>query len=443
MEPPISFRITHKFDSIVMTEAEFNQLLQVASWSSPPWFPFPGRTAWYTFDELPSRNAAAREVFPAAKLKGVGIWNPQQSEEYSGVHGGEYCDQPCRPTLQEYIYTSQLVHVGFDCEGHFCQVKSEITPFGGIRHSRALREYSNALLLCNSGVPCITPFMVIEYQDKYIFHGERLGAAISLSPESSPYRLHPLHLGEANCGSTQRMYYQAVRASLGIAGDPNDEQTRLRVIGSVSRQIGKLLHDFASVGLYRHSGGWDNLQFSLRHRQVFLTDLDSSRSLQDLDVKVRPLQVLRDLASALHKLLNKLYYPTVLENYTVANLVRHDPLFEMILGYFPSASESDVRRITGALWRYFVPHFCLLRRHREPIMHSWTSEQRKSYKMEEDFFYVLAIVALYPLYLLSDLNHIYPANLTVHDIEHRAYEYLGERYEYLQFILNSTPWAAR
>jgi hypothetical protein len=430
----ISCVVTHHFNDVQISGDEFVRLLKIVTWQEIPWFPMPGRTAWYVFGSQPLLGSTPEFKLKAAKLKGIGLWNPKNFH-YSGIHGGEHLDDPVPPTTIDYEYTSLLPHVGFTDEGEFTIVYSEPTPYGGMRHSRAVREYNNAHRLLERGIPAIVPFLVIEYQDGYKFRGEALGAVISLSPEPSPNRMHPLHFGEDGLGLDDREYYSRVRESLGISGDPTNETTRLATIKVLARQVGKLNHDFSAAGLYRHSGGWDNLHYCIEQRKVFLTDLDSSRDINERPENVRPLYILRDLASALHKLINKLYYPTVLETYTFSNLLWYDPLYEMIAGYFPNALGQDVQRVSRSLWSYFFPHFFLLKRYRQPLLTDWSSERRKSYKMEEDLFYILAITSLYPLYCNSDLALLYPSYLSHEQLMKKAESYLCERFEHLSYLL--------
>ncbi len=82
MHPEIDLTVTHRFSSIRIADAEYKELLNIASWSTRPWFPAPGRTAWYRFKSVPCLVDAHGRYFPAAKLKGVGVWNPPQHRCY-------------------------------------------------------------------------------------------------------------------------------------------------------------------------------------------------------------------------------------------------------------------------------------------------------------------------------------------------------------------------
>jgi hypothetical protein len=55
--------------------------------------------------------------------------------------------------------------------------------------------------------------------------------------------------------------------------------------------------------------------------------------------------------------------------------------------------------------------------------------------MDHDLFYILAITALYPFFQKSALSKQYPFDLSQADLMAKAERYLGERYEYLEYLL--------
>src|SRR4051812_34387326 len=69
--------ITDVYPEAEIDRAEFAKLIDLASWRRPPHFPAPGRTAWYELSRpvlYPQRPGVG---FLAAKIKGVGLWNPE------------------------------------------------------------------------------------------------------------------------------------------------------------------------------------------------------------------------------------------------------------------------------------------------------------------------------------------------------------------------------
>ena len=55
--------------------------------------------------------------------------------------------------------------------------------------------------------------------------------------------------------------------------------------------------------------------------------------------------------------------------------------------------------------------------------------------MDHDLFYILVISVLYPLFQQSKLAEQYPSELSLDDLMGKAERYLGERYEYLEYLM--------
>jgi len=472
---PIKLEITHLFDQVEIPEDEMESLLGVASWQSEPQFPYPGRSAWHVFKKPVYLKNDKEKIFRAAKLKGVGVWNPENFHLYSGVHGMAYCYKPIQPTTEDYKFTSSIAHFGFTDEGFFEAVYSEPAPYGGILHRRAVQEYENSLRMLAHGVPAQVSLLVARLPASYKFMDEDMGIVISLSEEIEPFRLHLIHFGDHELFEQELKYYTRLQKSIGLPENIQDENIRLQTINALSGQIGKLLHDFSAAGLYRHSGGWEDLSFCLKNKRVFLADLDSNRCMAELTACTRPLQILRDLSSSIHKLLNMFYYPTVLDKYTFSNLVASDPVSEMLSAYFPASNAGKIKKVAARFWDYFAPHFFLMQRwvhgncqgevvdegvvrakpaqhpnifpsitripngpqrYRNRVLGEREPEIRKSYKMDDEIFFTLSMLNLFPLYSESDLYSFFPTDCTLGDLEERAQAFLGEKYHYVSYLLS-------
>ena len=240
--------------------------------------------------------------------------------------------------------------------------------------------------------------------------------------------------GEKNPGADE--YYDRIRDSLGIEGDPTSEITRLETISILARKIGKSMSDFTLAGLYRYSPEWSNFEYDFERQEVLFTDLDSTRHMKDISEEFRTLQALRELGSVVYRTIAKFGTPLVLETYTLTNLLKYDPLFELISGYFPQAAEEQVKQITTRLWDCFIPYLFLLKKYKQEIENDWSAERRRSYKMDHDLFYILAMTSLYPLFRESAIFRMYPSSLTEEDLMKKAEVYLGERYEYFLYLLD-------
>lgn len=424
--------LTHRFDGVDISEREFDRLLEAATWKRPPEFVRRGRVARRDLDPPATVRADPAHVLRVAKLKGVGVYDPASLGQYRDRILESFSDLPRPPTtipLQTFV---SYPHVGFTDGGDYTIAYGAVAPIGGIVHGRAVREYESAARLLRHSVPTIVPLAVIEYPDLR-FLDQPMGAVITLSTEPAPYRLSEVqYLAAVQPGADPAAdsYYEAVCRSLGVDGDPRTEEVRLRVICLLGRRIGRLVHDFSAAGLYRYSSEWSNFEYSFERDEVFLTDLDSVLELGHLGHELQTLQVLRDLGTLAYRLVSKFGTPTALGRYTIGNLLAADPLAETLAGYFPHACPGELAPISRRLWAAFVPHLALLNKHRKEVRDGWSSERRRSYKMDHDLFYVLAITSLFPLFRRSGLFLRYPSRLTVDDLLQKAERYLGDRFDY-------------
>jgi len=436
MAKNIKFKITHQFENIDISNQDYAQLLATLGWEAIPPFKQPGRTAWYVLEEDAHVND---QPLKAAKMKGVGFWNPRPiGKIYSGVLANLNSEEPTPPTQDTLESMLTFPHIGFNKEGKYMIAYSAPAPIGGILHERAILEYTSAKILLEHGVPTMIPFMVIDYGEDYQFNGKPMGAVINLSPETDTVRLSCIQYGDAvHRGKNKDVdaYFDRIRASLDLSGDPTEETTRLQTINLLARKVGKLVHDFSAAGLYRYSSEWSNFEYNFSTKEVFLTDLDSTLQLKDVSTALQPLQVLRDLGTAVYRLVVKFGYPTILNDYTLSNVLNFDPLSELLVGYFPEAPYAEIEAISQKLWNCFIPHWMLLKKHEASITTDWSRPRRQTYKMDHDLFYILTITLVFPLFKKSDLSDLYPTDLTREDMLQKAKDYLGDRYEYFQYQL--------
>lgn len=430
----IKFTITHQFDDVSISKKEFTRLLKQVSWKEAPSFLQPGRTAWCLFEDMPNLKDGTGCVLSAAKLKGVGIWNPQTVESYSGVHANTYINTPIKPNVEEYKYTATTPHLGFDEKGQFTIVYSDPSPYGGMTHERAIREFNNALTLYKKGIHSTIPFVVVEYEEKYTFQEKRMGAVISLSPVKFPYRVHNIIFSE-HLEPEEAKYWDQIRLLMEVGGSLRNEITRLKMLKTIGSSFGRTLRGFAEAGLYRHSGGLDNIFFCTQCQRVVLTDLDSSRSLDELPPNIQALQVLRDITSVLYKFLYRLGHPLAINQYTLNNLIKYNPLTDIIIGYFPEVTETTVQQISERLLAYFAPHFFILKKYQKSILQNQYSEMPK-YHIDRNLFYVLSIISLSPLLVSSNLISQDTYEHDLKQLMENAKCFLGEQYEYLIYLLS-------
>lgn len=437
MSQSIEYTLTERYDGVDISDAEFERLIAVCTWKTQPEFLRRGRVARHLLQESATLKQGGGQALGVAKLKGVGVYDPASLGKYRDRILGEFSDEPMPPTTNPLDSFATYPHFGINSEGEYTLVYGAVAPIGGIVYNRALLEYKNSKVLLEHNVPTITPLAVLEYTGME-FKGQAMGAVVTLSSEADPHRLAEVqYLGSVQKDSNPEgyAYYRRVCESLGIEGDPDDERVRLQAINLLSRQIGKIMRDFSLAGLYRYSPEWSNFDYSFQRQEVFLTDLDSVLTLSDLSAENQRLQILRDMGSLVYRLVAKFGTPSALAHYQLKHLLDFDPLAETLLGYFPEVAEAEVRTASRKLWNAFIPHLFLLKKHSAAIQSDWSSERRRSYKMDHDLFYILTISTLYPLFQQSQLSKRYPSNLTEDDLLQMAQRYLGERYEYLEYLL--------
>jgi hypothetical protein len=449
MRQKLNYTVTHFYDGLTISEREVRRLLDIASWNGAvPNFTRRGRGSWESLNEDVTLKATPSLHFHAVKMKGIGLWNPTlpgDSAYSNKLHDGTG-DEPVPPLTDVLEYLVTYPHFGIGHDGEYKYAYSSRSPIGGIVHERAHREFWSAQRLIEHGVPCIAPLAVVEYDESLRFDGEPMGAVITLSPGSAPYRISEVMFGAGvNRGADSKFdaHYDAMREALGIPGDPDDETVRLKVICALAREAGKLLHDFSMANLYRYSGDWGNFVYSTEGKQLFLIDLDSVQDIANLPDAVKPMQVWRDIVSAIYRMLAKFGYPTALDKYTLNNLLAYDPMAALMSGYFTEIPEAEIRAASRRLWAAFVPHLFLLKKHKDAIRDEWTGDQRKSYKMDHDLFYILALTILRPFFERSPVGRKFPSAITEAEMWAKAKRFLGYRYEYFTYLMGETVQPAR
>lgn len=433
----MKFSITHQYDAVSIENDEYLHILDLLSWKETPIFIEPGRTAWHRFSSpLIIKNYTQCKVW-AAKLKGVGLWNPLAASSYSGVHSVTFNEKPIGPETREYEYTARTSHIGFANDGAFRITYGEPAPFGGILHERAVNEYNNALTLLNKGVHATIPLLAVQYEDRFLFHGKPMGAVVSLAQVTYPSRLHGLLFYDEQ--QNRYDYYQLLISELGISGEFAHAEVRLRALKEIGRKLGEAIRGFSEAGLYRYSGGLDNFLFCTQCKKVCLTDLDSSRPLRELPDNVKPLQVLRDLISILYKFLHRLGHPQIVNQYTLDAVLHNDVLAQVIEGYFPEVKEkhqATLQKASNTLWKMYIPHFFLLKRNSQELARQ-PNIAYNQYQIDRDLFFALALHMLLPIYQASMLNAVYPSNFNEGELIKRIKIFLQDRYEYFEHLLAS------
>jgi len=390
------------------------------SWKSTPHFFIPGRTAWEILDK-PIKIAGDDLEYKALRCKGIGVWNPKKGFRIPELHRLKTYEIPSPPTCELYNPGIARKHFGFSKNGDFKFITSSPSPFGGIGHDRALQEYTNALYLYNHGVSVTPPMLVAEYSDLF-FKKKSMGVVVTLSRTTIPFRLNKI-LGQLDkYNPNYHIYYQNLIDNLEISRSLDPALQRIEILNILMTKIGDELRKFSSCGVYRHSGGLDNFFYCFKSKKVIFTDLDSSRLLNELPKVVQPLEILRDLISVMHKFLHVLTFQIEKSLYKIHDFKESDPLYSLMLGYFGSNFDTDVKVVSPILWKYFSA----------TSLDTW---RRQNFSEEKDVFYIFCLIALMPIYKKSKLNKKYESHWNQDDLLKKAQILSKERYKMLEILL--------
>ena len=438
LELPLGYTITHRFDGLDISSEVFEELIALASWAKTPTFYKRGRMAMHTLDVPVSPLTRPDIRLRAVKMKGVGAYNPPTAgSRFRDKLLDDFSEEPIPPTTKPLTSFVTYPHFGIDAQGEYMFAYGALAPVGGILYNRALLEYRNAKILLEHDVPCIAPLAVLQYDEALTFEGKAMGAVLSLMPEPTTHRVSEIQFGAAvhyGTNASADAYYDRVRAALEIEGDPANERTRLATLCTLARDIGKITREFALAGLFRYSPELSNYEFDFDRALPVLTDLDSTLELSSLSPPLRTLQALRDLASVTYRVMAKFYTPPVLGAYSFDCLLEFDPLCALLSGYFPKLSEDALRKVTATFWSAWAPYFFLVNKYRGEIQSEWDGERRRSYKLDHDLFYILAMTKLFPLFQESEVFERYPSGLSVDALHGMAERFLGERYAYFTHL---------
>ncbi len=414
----MKFNITHWHQETKITEHQEREIYDLLSWKTTPCFITPGRTAWHNLKERITLNGIP---YSALKLKGIGVWNPDHLRKSSRMQKEKTYNQPHPPTNIKYESGRQVKHFGFSKNGDYLNITSKVTPFGGIEHHRAVQEYEIALHLHNNQVSVTPPLLVIEYPDSF-FGENTMGAVVSLVEESIPYRLDRIFQGNQEDVNYWK-FYKNLLDDLMIFPNKTLEAQKAKTLQKVMEKIGSELFKFSFCGAFRHSGGLDNFYYCFRTHQVVFTDLDSSLFLTRINEKNRPLEILRDLISVMHKFLHHL---SALVNKSSSDVIRelrkNDPVYALLRAYFRDVSFIELQYLSDILWDYFE----------DTPPHIWRSYHLTG---EKDMFYIFCLIILLPLYSKTDLQKKYPNSWKKMDLICKSKKSLGERYGELDFLL--------
>ena len=99
---------------------------------------------WHILEEPATLVDNPSYELRAAKLKGVGAWNPPDTSRYRDPLLDSFTEIPIPPTTKPLESFATYPHFGFNQQGEYTFVYSDPAPVGGLLHDRALLEYRSA-----------------------------------------------------------------------------------------------------------------------------------------------------------------------------------------------------------------------------------------------------------------------------------------------------------
>lgn len=386
---------------------------KIVSWQIRPEFDRMGRSAILRLDSgVPIPTPTGTVTVRSIKIKGVGLQDhlgqvrPPQTQPYYRIHP----------------------HLGFGPDGRFIHVLSDPSPLGGITLDKAANEYGISLGLANSGCPSQIPLRLYEYDEPHLvffhqgFPAVRLGVIAAALPEYAPVRADTaLSLQTLDPDRTSIVLQWA--ADLGVEAG---EYQEVDLAARICRLYGKTLRKFHQAGYYRYSGQPDNYAYSPQLGAVYLLDLDTSRRLGECPEVVKPLQLMRDVASALYGVTAYMLRRAHIARYGPGLVAGRAVFFSLLKGYYDELDEALLRRQAGHISDYYCQIYDLAEaRHREtaaPALEEtedfqvYRRQTISQYWVNRDEVLSFFMAALWDLYQASALSIAIPQRISSGDM---------------------------
>lgn len=362
-------------------------------WEEAPEFFEPGRTAWMRLCEPVAHPTLAGLTLTGAKVKGIGLWSgdgpPRQ------VDGEE-----------EYLDARDQPHFGIDGDGRYVERFSATAPLGGMVLPRALLEYENTQRLLDCSVPALVPYAVFRNERR--FRSEPLAVVVTLSSEPAPFRAKVLIASrEAIKSREERAYRLRGERALGLDASLSSPEGLAAGFTALAGQVGGAVRGMTEAGLYRYSSSLANFHYCTSMKRLLLTDLDSTHELAELEPEARGIEILRDVASAVHKVVEAIFlHPQLLRDAGLLRLAEADPILALLRAYFAELPLRSVRRASTLIWAYTIPIATEVDRRRRAAGPNWTRDRRKMNPVDKWTLYALTMMVCQPLLDASRLGEL-------------------------------------
>ena len=344
-----------KKSNVRLSDKDFKNLLKIVSLEKDGIYYDNGRTCYYQLG-VPVTVGGKRYTY--LKIKGNGILINKKVSIFN---------------KKEFVRIDP--HYGFDSNDNPILVKSKPAPYGGMLLDRAINEFNNFELLVSSGVSSLYPFCVFKYSNLK-FHNQSLGAIVALSEE--PYRFNKILFHDIP-DNYIKYYKKVFYNEFGYDTDFLFED-KAKLIQQVAYKYAKEIKKMSECGLYIHSGGWSNIQYSFFDKNIVLVDLDSSvyNKLNKDILKYR------DLVSNIYRLFINLYNPNCIGDYNEIIIRKTNYCYYLLKGYFNNINDNILNNISDEINDYFIVNCFNSIKEIECIMNQIPSQEVK--RMELDIF---------------------------------------------------------
>lgn len=416
----MEYKLVKEWDNLECSDKIFNMLNDFVGWEKNPPFYRPGRTGWLKLDK--SINISTKGSFDtikSLKLKGIG-----------------YCNDKFEITQPTDLYFNRIFpHLGFTKEGEFCLVESDQAPLGGLEFGRAEMEYYIAKKLFENGCPSVIPIRLYKYSKGFTSSkgDSNLAVVITGLPVDTPFRAdcayrydnkldfdNPMNNHWPFSSPQSDEEREHVESLIKLLKLQENENASLDLISYFYKKYGQTLRKFHTAGFYRYSGSLDNYDYCPKTDQVYLIDLDSSRMLEECTDIEKPLQVIRDLASAFFNLSASLMHPWHIKKFPLSDIIRSAPFRSILKGYYHDVPEELINNVAEVFSEYYNPLHKKVFLNAQDIIDEKDSEKQiekwKPLWMDRKEVYSLLMVSIWFLHDRSSMNQVYPNQLSWMDL---------------------------
>lgn len=332
--------------------------------------------------------------YKGIKIKGCGYGSPNDNKWEA-------------PGLRPFVRESP--HFGFNNDGMPIKTFSQNAPFGGITLLRALAEYKNFSVLIENNVNCLYPLMVVRYDAK--FDDDCLAAMVALCHDYPPIRMNRLLIAPGKLSEKEYEYFNLI--SNEILKTNYSYESQWALCQYVAKQYSKSIRNLNEIGLYIHSGGWSNIQFSLQKKDIVLIDLDSTRELCEKPKSIWGLYAVRDLISNIYRLLINLYNPKTICIVNEGIIKDTDLVYFLLAGYFEGENSHILKYCSREILSQYLDCFSNIKQI-EAIMEQLDEYEQKQYELNMFEFYNHCMKLLYPIFTQSQSKLINEQTLPIY-----------------------------